>query len=377
MEALWELPMKDWIETDSRIVIVEDDVMSCEYLMDLLASEGFTNLWAAHDGPTALEMIRSCSPDLILLDVMLPGMSGFEVCQQVRKDLASAAIPIILITALTDRQTRLDGLAMGANDFITKPIDEPELLARTHSLLRLKRLHDELITVATERMEFISQVSHELRTPLFAISGLTEMLLDDEISDPDQARHYLRTIYEQSNYLAKIVDELLDLSRLEQKRLALKFQVLEAIPFLEDTLVLMQPKAGERKIDLRLAPISPDLVIHADEGRLRQVLINLLNNAILYNDPGGWVEVRAYQEEQWIILAVQDNGWGISPEDIPHLFRRFYRGQQVQMRIQPRGAGLGLALAQEIIHAHGGEIKLETAGQPGRGSTFRVFLPIE
>jgi len=368
--------MNDTPEINNRILIVEDDPMSSQLLQDLLESEGYTNLATAPDGPTALQQIAEETPDLILMDVMMPGMTGFDVCKQLKENPKTVTIPIVLVTALSDRDTRLKGLEMGANDFLTKPIDEAELLARTRSLLKLKELHDEIAELARERIEFVGQVSHELRTPLFAVSGLTEMLLDGEVTDPDQAQRYLETIYEQSNHLSKIVNDLLDLSRLERDQLDLELTPLLLNSFLDDTLVLLHPEAGKQDIDLRLGEVVEDLLVLADEVRLRQVMVNLLNNALIYNDPGGWVEVSASRDGRWARISVNDSGWGIHESDLPHIFDRFYRGRDAQEKGVPRGSGLGLALVQEIVRSHGGQIWAASEGIRGKGSNFNLRLPL-
>ncbi len=361
----------------SQILIVEDDPDSSELLHDMLAMEGYSSLHIATNGTMALSHVAKDPPDLILLDVMMPGMSGFDVCQRLKNDPETASIPIILVTALGDRANRLRGLEAGADDFITKPIDEPELLVRTRSLLHTKRLHDDLVKAMQAKVEFIGQISHELRSPLFAITGLTEMLLDGEVVDPVRVQHYIRTIHDQSGFLVRLVDDLLDLSRFDRGIFTLNQKPFQIAPFLDDTLTLMQPRAQGRSISLQLDVRNPDMIILADEGRLRQVVINLLNNALCYNDPGGWVRLSAQQEAHWGVIAVEDNGWGIPKTDLPNIFERFYRGENVQVNSEQRGTGLGLALAREIVRAHDGKITAESAGITGKGSTLRVYLPIE
>jgi two-component system sensor histidine kinase/response regulator len=346
-------------------------------LRELFASAGYANLAYAADGPSALVQVATDPPDLVLLDVMMSSMDGFEVCRRLKSDLATLHIPVVLFTALTDRNSRLQGLEAGADDFLSKPVDMAELLARTRSLLKAKCLHDELAEAVRARIEFVGQVSHELRTPLFAITGLTEMLLDEEVTEPESIQRYLRTIYEQARHLGRIVDDLLDLSRFERGSQSLKFQSLRLRLFLDDTVALLQPQAAQRGITLRLEETPGNLMVRADEGRLRQVIINLLNNALRYNDPDGWVKVGAGREGDSVIITVRDNGWGISPTDLPHIFGRFYRGQQTKVNSEQRGAGLGLALVQEIVRAHQGQISVESEGVPGRGSTFCVRLPVE
>lgn len=359
------------------ILIVEDDPLSCELLIELLTSEGYTNLQSAIDGESALAQVTQSPPDLILLDVMLPGISGFEICRRLKRDPGTAAIPIVLVTALTSRESRLQGLEAGADDFITKPIDEAELLARTRSLLRARRLHREWNAAIQAQIEFIDQVSHELRTPLFAISGLTEMLLNGEVTRVEDIQSNLHTIFDQIQHLTQVVDALLELSRLSHGKTRLQLRALRLRPFLEDTLALMQPQAAKRQINLQMDAVSADLVVLADETRLRQALLDILKNALFYQDAGGWVRLDARRSEGQVIISVQDAGWGIPAEDLPHIFERFYRGQGTDATQPPRGSGLGLALAREIVRAHGGEISVESSGVAGQGSCFRIALPLE
>ena len=359
------------------ILIVDDDPLSCELLIELLTSEGYVNLRSATDGETALKQVAASPPDLILLDIMLPGINGFEICRRLKSDPNTATIPIVLVTALVSRDSRLEGLEAGADDFLTKPIDEAELLARTRSLLRTRRLYQDWAAAVQAQVEFISQVSHELRTPLFAISGLTEMLLNREVTQPEEIHRNLQTIYGQIQHLTHVVDALLELSRLSNGGMHLSMHPLCLQSFLEDSVALMQPQAKKMDIRLNLESVSPELVVRADEARLRQALLDLIKNALFYNDPGGWVQISANQQGDRVVITVCDNGWGIPAEDLPRIFERFYRGQQLGAGPSSQGSGLGLALAQEIVHAHNGKITVESAGVPGKGSCFRIELPLE
>lgn len=364
------------MSNSNRILIVDDDPMNCELLEMWLASAGFADVDSVYSGSEALLHVKDSPPDLILLDVRMPEMDGLEVCRCLKADATTLFIPIILITGHNTHQDRLNGLRAGANDFVARSVDEAELLARVNVLLENKRLYDELRATMRERIEFISQISHELRTPLFAIHGLTEMLLDGEVTQPDEVRNYLQTIYDQSGHLSRLVDDLLDLSRFERGAQTLKYETLALGPFLDDTVALMQPLAHARNIELRLLAVPRQLLVSVDEGRLRQVFINLLNNALRYNDEGGWVEIAVQSESNAVQISVRDGGWGIGTLDMPHIFRRFYRGALAQQRKSGAGgAGLGLALASEIIRAHGGTLTAQSEGVAGRGSTFVVTLP--
>jgi PAS domain S-box-containing protein len=226
---------------------------------------------------------------------------------------------------------------------------------------------------STERMrrELTANVSHELRTPLTSIVGFVETLLDGAMTDEETARQFLTIIDDEAKRLVKLVDDLMDLSRLESKRVALELKPVDVGHLAYHVVDKMRPLAENSQLMLSQS-VPSGLIAPADSDRLEQVLTNLVDNALKYTPPGGRVEVRASDDNGEILVEVVDNGRGIPPEDLPHVFERFYRADRSRTR-GSGGTGLGLAIAKHIIEAHGGRISVHS--RLGEGTTFVFTLP--
>jgi two-component system phosphate regulon sensor histidine kinase PhoR len=220
------------------------------------------------------------------------------------------------------------------------------------------------------RRELTANVSHELRTPLTSIKGFAETLLGGAMRDEPTCRRFLEIIDQETNRLVKLVDDLLDLSRLESKRLSLELGQVRMADVVTDAVLAMKPLAGHRALELQ--PSEADVTVLADRDRLAQVLTNLVDNAIKFTADGGHIAVgwRAMNGEVEVIVA--DDGPGIQPADLPHVFERFYKADRARAAVRP-GTGLGLAITKHIIEAHGGRIRVASA--PGAGTTFAFTLP--
>jgi two-component system phosphate regulon sensor histidine kinase PhoR len=228
----------------------------------------------------------------------------------------------------------------------------------------------ELRRLERARRELTANVSHELRTPLTSIKGFAETLLAGAMRDERTCRHFLEIIDQEANRLVKLVDDLLDLSRLESKRLSLELGQVRVGDVVADAVTKMRQLAGGRALELRPAP--DDVTVLADRDRLAQVMTNLLDNAIKFTPEGGRIAVgwRALNGE--VEVTVADNGPGISPADLPHIFERFYKTDRSRAAAAG-GTGLGLAITKHIVEAHGGRIRVASA--PGEGTTFAFTLP--
>ncbi len=220
------------------------------------------------------------------------------------------------------------------------------------------------------RRELTANVSHELRTPLTSIKGFAETLLGGAMRDEATARHFLGIIDKESNRLVKLVDDLLDLSSLENKRISLELSQVDVGQVITETVARLRPLAGSRDFDLR--PAAPEVVALADRDRLAQILTNLLENAIKFTPDGGKIAVNWRTANGEVEVSVADSGHGIAETDLPHIFERFYKADRARSAI-PGGSGLGLAITRHIVEAHGGRIRV--ASRPGAGTTFTFTLP--
>jgi len=221
-----------------------------------------------------------------------------------------------------------------------------------------------------QQSDLIADLVHELRTPLTSIIGYTQLLLKQEL-DPSLTRQFLETINRESSRLNSLINDFLDLVRLESGRVRLNKKPVQLRRLIDEAVAALRPQAEARKIRMKVqVPVMLPLVM-ADEDRLMQVLINLLSNAIKYNKDGGLVEVKAEQRDGEISVSVRDTGIGIPPEVLPRIFEKFYRGPSEEIAA---GTGLGLAIVKQIVEAHGGKITVEST--PGQGSTFTFTLPL-
>jgi len=228
------------------------------------------------------------------------------------------------------------------------------------TLRRLERL----------RRELTANVSHELRTPLTSIKGFAETLLGGAMRDEATARRFLEIIDKEADRLVKLVDDLLDLSRLEDKRISLQLGQVEVGTLVDETLARLRPLAGQRTIDVQAPPTA--VVALADRDRLSQVLTNLLDNAIKFTPDGGRITVGWRCTNGEVEISVSDSGPGIPEADLPRIFERFYKADRARPA-HPGGSGLGLAITKHIVEAHGGRIAVRSS--PGTGTTFTVTLP--
>jgi signal transduction histidine kinase len=287
--------------------------------------------------------------------------------------LLSALVGLVLARAIArpvrSLTTAADRLAAGDFDYRIE-VDSPEELA--HLAGSFGAMRDELRRALQARTDLVSNVSHELRTPLTAIKGLTETLRDGAVDDPTARDRFLASIESQTDRLIRLVNDLLVLSRADAQALTLRVSSVDLLELAHQTVLELQPAAESRAITLSVEGASA--VIRGDPDRLRQVLINLLDNAVRYSPPGGRVTLRVTPGSPRAAVAVSDDGPGIPPAELPHVFERFYRADRSRQRVDTAGgAGLGLAIARTLVEAHGGAITLDSC--IGAGTTVTFTLP--
>jgi len=353
----------------------------------MLASEGFLMLSAA-SGEEALAMVAQQPPDLILLDVMMTGMDGYQVAAEIKGQLATKNIPVIMVTALDDRGAKMLALSAGAEDFISKPVDRGELLARVRNLLRLKAADEELAAALAEAREarmmaehansaktlFLRSMSHELRTPLNAITGYAEIL---ELGirgavNPAQIQD-LGRIKRASAFLLRLINDILTVARLEGAR-PLHLISIALHPVLAEVEGLCALQAKAQGVTLTGGSCGPELLVTADAERFQQILLNLITNAIKFTGEGGSVDVMCDRDAGMVRMRVKDTGTGIAPADIERVFEPFIQIDRHLTRATQQGVGLGLSISRELARAMHGDLTLEST--EGVGSTFTLTLPV-
>lgn len=362
-----------------RILVVDDSPDNCFLIQSLLQEEGYL-IDLAENGAEALAQIESDPPDLVLLDAMMPVMDGYEVTRRVRQNTSLPFIPILLITAY-DQLSVARGLDIGADDFIRKPVEFDELLARVRSLLRLKRSVDERDEIARQREDFVSRLTHDLRTPLVAADRMMGLMLQGAMGEMSEDFKEALDIMVRSNQnLLYLVNTLLEVYRYEAGRKTLNFSPVNLQDLAQDVTDELSPLARDKGLPLKLhceMAVDASPVVQGDRLELRRVLTNLVGNAIKFTD-SGIVELhlsiglsplgQKRIPSPAVRLAVQDTGPGIPLEEHSTLFESFIQGKHKRS-----GSGLGLHLSRRIVEAHEGSISV--LSRVGEGSTFTVTLP--
>ncbi|OUL20049.1 histidine kinase [Nostoc sp. T09] len=357
----------------ARILLVDDNTDMRDYVARLLSKQW--QVEAVNNGVAALAAVSLQPPDLVLTDVMMPEMDGFELLSALRADPKTKGIPIIMLSARAGEEAAIEGLQAGANDYIIKPFSAQELVARVDSHLQMARLRQELSSNHLKD-EFLATVTHELHAPLVAILGWTRLLRSNQL-DRSTALRALDTIERSANNQAMLIEDLLNISTILSGKVHIDRQPVNLTSTVGEVMQTMFSDAQAKRIQIvetRRQSLQKDICVCGDLIRLQQVFSKLLHNAIKFTPKGGSIEVRLDAVDSWCSIQVSDNGIGISADFLPHVFDRFTQ-EEVPSRHTPGGLGLGLAIARQLVELHGGTIEAASDGI-GRGATFTVKLPL-
>lgn len=366
-------------------ILVVDDTPENLTLMNNLLKDHY-KVKVATNGENALKIGYSDSPpDLILLDIMMPGMDGYEVCRRLKNSPLSSHIPVIFLTAKSEMEDEKKGLELGAADYITKPISPPIVLARVKNHLALKALSDILQEKNTElalaktfaekanlaKSEFLSSMSHELRSPLHAILGFSQLMASDLTPTYANQKESIEHILKAGWHLLHLIDEILDLAKIESGQVPLCFEAVSLSEIMLECQSMTEHTAKDKGIQIVFPVFKQPCYVNGDWTRIKQILLNFLSNAIKYNCKNGRVDVDySTHVPGRVVVSIQDTGDGLSPEQISQLFMPFNRlGQESS---STEGTGIGLVVAKQLIELMGGTVSVEST--VGEGCVFQFEL---
>ena len=423
----------------ASILVVDDTPANLQVLAGMLKDRGY-KVRPVPSGKLALAAARRDPPDLILLDINMPDMNGYEVCELLKADRVLKAIPVIFISALTEPLDKVKAFAIGGVDYLSKPFHMEELHARVETHLKLRRqqleleeynvylesarqrlkldmklahgVHRNVMASSKERLdaareelsalrianadaveagevertrreeserlgrmkdEFLTNLSHEIRTPLNAIIGWSQLLVPGQTSHEEMIQG-LEVISRNARAQSRLVDDLLDMSRIISGKLRLEVQPVDLSQIIDAATETVKPAADAKRITLQKKIIPIRIPVTGDPDRLHQVMWNLLINAIKFTPSNGNVQITVEKVGSCLEISVTDNGKGIHADFLPYVFDRFRQADSSLKKVYG-GLGLGLSIVKSLIELHGGSVRVHSDGE-GKGTTFTLSLPI-
>jgi two-component system, sensor histidine kinase and response regulator len=376
------------VEDKRQIVLIVDDAPDDLKLLSSLLKETY-RIRIATSGEKALSIARSEPPDLVLLDILMPEMDGFEVCTAIKGDARLRDIPVIFISALDDVLDKVKAFQVGGADYVTKPFQAEEVMARVDYQIELRRLRLELeeknriLAEAVADLQeldqlkasFTAMVVHDLRSPLTGISAAMELCETQGRIEPKLLGHCRQAIRE----VVAMLNDLMELFRSEGGDVPLNKGKVPSEAIFETVRGTFAPRAAAQGIRLEFTCHSPLPPIDVDPQKVNRILSNLVDNALKYTPPGGRIHLESSVVEgegvdlglRWLLVSVTDTGQGIAPELLPYIFDPY---RQTSKQDANLGFGLGLAIVQRLMAAHHGRVSVSS--QPGVGTCFSLFFPI-
>jgi two-component system, sensor histidine kinase and response regulator len=423
--------------TQANILIVEDSPTQAKMLCFILEEHGY-NVDSAANGIKALECVRRKKPQLIITDIIMPEMDGFELCTALKSDPNSKSIPVMLLTSLSDPQDVIKGLQAGADNFLTKPYEDTFLLSRIEYIFanqelrknksphekidimfagqkysvnsdrmqiidlllstyenavqknnELHKAHSDLMeihrqlgqknveleTLNQEKTRFLGIAAHDLRNPLTTIYTAAD-LITEELKNKTSAEtmEFLEMIKQSSKFMHDLLEELLDVTVIDSGKLSLHLEPVNLIELIRNNVSLNRVIAGRKQITVEFHSANDLPVFHLDRKNIEQVLNNLISNAIKYSYPQSRVEISATCENNNLVISVRDQGQGIPPSEMDKLFKPFSR-TSVKTTSGESSTGLGLVIVRKIVEAHKGRVWAKS--QVKKGTTFYVSIPLQ
>ncbi len=363
-----------------RVLAVDDETTMLRLLKINLNKHGY-EVKTADNGVKALETIEDEREfDLALLDIMMPDMNGFEVCKQLREKYSLYELPIMFVTAKFQMDDILKGFDLGANDYIVKPFDANELVARVSTLVRLKKLteaNDALQKARELNQRFHLMTIHDLKNPLTSIIIRSEFI-QLETDEDSKINEHSQAIRKAAKIMTGLLEDYIEIGKLETGKIALEKEKVDINKAIMEVIDENLSRAEEKEQEINFSPgPTSKCLVHADKGKLRQIIDNLISNAVKYSPMGGTITVVSEKlgdniSGESVRATVKDEGEGLTEEDKEKVFDKFQK-ISTKPTAKESSTGLGLSIAKELVELHGGKIWVES--ERGKGSAFGFELP--
>ncbi len=356
------------------ILIVDDNPNNLKVVAGVLKDKDY-DFRMAKSGQLALKILEKTKPDLILLDIQMPEMNGFETCRRIKQDESNAMIPIVYLTANTDSDSIKKAFSTGGVDYVTKPFNPEELIARIKTHIKLKKQAEELELQNATKDKFFSIISHDLKNPIASIMGFSEFILEDyKHIKPDKIEFYTSIIYKSASFTLDLLQNLLEWSRIQTGSIKSIKKNFNLSDLFNTTVEGCEAQTTVKELNIT-TNFKDDLLVHADNNMILTVVRNLLSNAIKFTPGGGTITISSEEivinDKKVVVTSIADTGVGISEENIDKLFK--IEGNYKSLGTDnEKGTGLGLILCKEFIDQNKGTIRV--VSEENVGSSFIFTL---
>jgi two-component system sensor histidine kinase/response regulator len=361
-----------------KILVVDDNPLNLKVLDEHFRTFGF-QIFVSKSGASAIDICKSELPDIVLLDIMMPLMDGFQVIDELKKDATTSEIPIIFLTARTQTNDIIKGFNKGAVDYIMKPFNPEELTARVNTHLKMKEMmvrletqNKKLIELNNEKNHFLGIAAHDMKNPIFSISMLAKSIRDDKNINREDVEDFTNDIITTSDRMLLLIKDLLDINAIEQGLMKFNIESFDLLENLSSICDIYTQNANLKQIKLHFEPKNDSYIINSDRRAITQILDNLLSNAIKFSPFGKNIVLEILDFENKIQISVLDEGPGISSEDMLKLFGKFTKLSALPTADES-STGLGLSIAKQYVEALCGKIWCESI--LGQGAKFIFELP--
>jgi signal transduction histidine kinase len=345
-----------------QILIVDDEYDTIELLRYNFQKANYEPL-IARNGEEAINAVQCCAPEVVLLDVMMPQLNGWEVCRILRESSKGKSIPIIMLSALSDEEARVKGLSLGADDYVSKPFSIKELMLKIQKLIDQQRAMKQLRARDQEQETSLRYLVHEMKNSLTVIGGFSSLALKK-----DDGHAHLKTIHTAAVHAQSLLNDTSLLARLEKATGSLPTESIDIVALAKEVVEMFRDMTKRKGLEIGEVKNDP-LMVRANKTAARQVLVNLFSNAVKYNRERGRIWISFDKVDRRIEVTIKDEGCGIHRDEMSRIFNKFYRAAGSE---QVKGAGLGLHIVKLLTESMGGTII--AASEQGAGSAFTVSL---